>query len=217
MENLSYSNYCRTNLLLIFLIACLSLLIFGCSGKSKTKKESPPIPVKIAEVVKKNVPVEIRTFGTIKSSLSVTIQSQVTGILTDIKFKEGVDVKKGDILFSIDPTPFKIELRQAEASLARNKVLHENAKRETQRQFELLEKGLTSRDVYDQAKAVSDALAVSIKSDEATVENAKVKLGYCTIKSPIDGRTGEHIVDSGNLVKANDTVLGTINSIKPIE
>lgn len=217
MSNLVNFNLCGRISCIAIVVPFITMAICGCADNSKTKHTALPIPVKVAEVIRKDVPVEIKTFGTIEPSTSVIIQSQVTGILTDIKFSEGDNVRKGAILFLIDPTPFKIEIRQAEASLARNRVLHENAKKETQRQEELLSKGLTSRDMYDQAKAASDALAASIKSDEATVENAKVRLGYCTIKTPIDGRTGKHIVDTGNLVKANDTVLGTINSIKPIE
>jgi multidrug efflux system membrane fusion protein len=163
------------------------------------------------------MPIEIRTFGTIEPSVSVTIKSQISGILTNINFKEGQDVRKNDILFAIDSTPMENDLKQTKANLARDRIQQANAMKEAQRQDELLKKGLTSQDAYDQAKTTAEALASTVKAEEAAVENTKVQLGYCTIRSPIHGRTGKYLVDEGNLVLANETILNTINQIKPIE
>jgi len=200
-------------------LLCLALLSSaGCSReKGKSGKAKPAVPVLTAEVAVRPMPVEIRTFGTVEPAISVTLKSQITGLLTKINFKEGQDVKKGDILFTIDSLPFENDLKQAESTLSRDRLQCENAQKEAQRQDELLKKGLTSQDMYDQAKTTADAFAATVKAEEAVVENAKVQLGYCTIISPINGRTGKYLIDEGNLVKANETVLNTVNQIKPIE
>jgi len=197
---------------------CIHVFFCGCgkSDKKRDKKVSSA-PVTVAAVTKRSMPIEIRTFGTIEPSVSVTIKSQISGILTNINFKEGQDVRKNDILFAIDSTPMENDLKQTKANLARDRIQQANAMKEAQRQDELLKKGLTSQDAYDQAKTTAEALASTVKAEEAAVENTKVQLGYCTIRSPIHGRTGKYLVDEGNLVLANETILNTINQIKPIE
>jgi len=198
--------------LLILSLSC------GCAKKEqKNSKETPPAPVMVAEVIQKTMPVEIRTFGTVMPRVSITIKSQITGILTNINFNEGQDVKKDDLLFAVDSSLQANELKQAEAALAKDRAQEVNAQSEMRRQDELLKKGLTSQDIFDQAKAAADSLAATVKADEAVVENARIMLSYCTIRSPIDGRTGKYQVDAGNIIKANETELTTINQIKPIE
>ncbi|MDD4871320.1 MAG: efflux RND transporter periplasmic adaptor subunit [Kiritimatiellae bacterium] len=197
---------------------CLHIFFYGCGKNSKKGQKAPtPAPVTVAEVIRKAMPIEIRTFGTVEPSETVAVKAQVSGVLKEIKFREGQDVKKDEVLFIIDPVPFQNVLKQAEAALSRDKIQHENAKKETKRQDELLKKGLTSQDAYDQAKTAADGLGAAVKANEAVLENAKVQVGYCTIRSPIDGKTGKYLVDQGNLVTANETTLNTINQIKPID
>jgi multidrug efflux system membrane fusion protein len=194
----------------------------GCAGEDQTGKKrgagdrQPPVPVKVAEVVTKAVPLEIRTFGTVEASATVAVKSQITGILTNVHFREGQDVNKHDLLFTIDPGPFQVSLKQAEAILARDTVQWKNAEKEANHQEELCKKGLVPQDTRDQAKTTADALAATVRADSAAAENARIQLEYCFIRSPIDGRTGNVMVDPGNLVKANDITLATINQIKPV-
>ncbi|EKD25975.1 MAG: hypothetical protein ACD_79C01422G0002, partial [uncultured bacterium] len=116
-----------------------------------------------------------------------------------------------------DPRPFESALKQAEAVLARDKTQQLNARAELARQEKLLQKGFASEDIRDQARTASDVLSSAIKADEALVNNAKLQLEYCYIHSPVDGRTGKHMVDEGNIVKANDLPLVVINQMKPIK
>jgi len=204
-------------------LSCLALLA-GCVKESpsgaaagKAPGQGAPVPVLVAPVVQRNVPVELRTFGNVEANLTVTVRAQITGTLTEIYFKEGQNVKKGDKLFSIDPRPFEAALRQAEANLARDKANHENALKEAQRQKELKDKGIISQGDYDAAQAAADALGATLSADEAAIDRAKVDLSYCSIYSPIDGRVGAWLVDAGNLVSANSSALVTINQVRPIQ
>jgi multidrug efflux system membrane fusion protein len=160
---------------------------------------------------------EIRTFGSTEASATVTVRAQVTGILTGVHFRKGQDVAAADKLFTIDRQPFEAALRQAEAALDRDKAQARNAKAEAEREAALLAKGVSSKAEKEKREADADALAALVRADEAAVENAQLQLGYCTIRSPISGRTGELLVDQGNLVKANDVPLVVINQIRPIE
>jgi multidrug efflux system membrane fusion protein len=199
-------------------------MLTGCAKESpsgaaagKAPGQGAPVPVMVAPVVQRDVPVEIRTFGYVEANLTVTVRAQVTGTLMAIHFKEGQNVKKGDPLFSIDPRPFDVAIQQAEANVARDKATHENAIKEAQRQKELLAKGITSQGEYDAVQTTSNALFATIRSGEAAIERAKIDLGYCSIRSPIDGRVGAWLVDQGNLVSANSSTLVTINQVRPIQ
>ena len=198
-------------------------LLAGCAKESPTAAagkaagQGAPVPVLVAPVVQRDVPVELRTFGNVEANLTVTVRAQITGTLTEIYFKEGQNVKKGDKLFSIDPQPFEAALKQADANLARDKATLENAVKEAQRQKELLAKGIASQGEYDAAQSTADALLATIHSNEAAIDRAKVDLSYCSIFSPIDGRVGAWLVHGGNLVRANDSTLVTINQVRPIQ
>jgi len=198
-------------------------LLAGCAKESPTAAagkaagQGAPVPVLVAPVVQRDVPVELRTFGNVEANLTVTVRAQITGTLTEIYFKEGQNVKKGDKLFSIDPRPFEAALKQADANLARDKATLENAVKEAQRQKELLAKGIASQGEYDAAQSTADALLATIHSNEAAIDRAKVDLSYCSIYSPIDGRVGAWLVHGGNLVRANDSTLVTINQVRPIQ
>jgi len=133
-----------------------------------------------------------------------------------VYFQEGQEVKKGDLLFKIDPAPYEAALRQAEATLAKDIAQAKNAEEQAKRYAILVQKDYVSRDQYDQLRANADALAAVADADRANVENARLQLSYCTIKSPINGRAGSVLINAGNIIKANDLVLTTINQIVPI-
>ncbi len=176
----------------------------------------PPVPVETAVVVRRTVPVEWRTFGTVEPSARVEIKAQVSGVLTAVFFAEGARVQAGDRLFAIDPRPWEATVRQAEANLARDRVRHASATREAERQKELLAGGLAAQEEDDQARTVADALGADVASAEAALAAARLQLGYCTLRAPMTGRTGTLLVHSGNLVRANEATLTTLLQLEPV-
>ena len=191
------------------------LFLYGC-GK-EAKHSGGAAPVTTAVVAEKDVPLVLRTFGTVTPLSTVDIKSQASGLLTTVHFKEGQDVKKGDLLFTIDPQPYQAAVRQAEASKAKAEAECINATNETARQEALLQKGFVSQGDYDAIKTAGSSAAAALQMADAALENARINAEYCLIKSPIDGRTGNLMVHEGNLVKPNDVTLVTINQIKPIQ
>lgn len=206
-------------LIVLALLALLGWRIVGAIGgkAGRAGLSIEAVPVAVAPVIRETVPEELRAFGNAEASATVSIRSQITGVITVVNIEEGQDVKQGDLLFSIDSRPLVAALKEAEANLAKNKVQFENAEKGRVRQEELLKKGFASEDDFDKAKAEAEALAASMRADEATIENARVQLEYCSIRAPIDGRTGAILIHKGNLVKANDLPLITINQLKPIK
>ena len=175
------------------------------------------VPVLVATAVQKAVPLQLRAVGNVEAYSVVSVKSQVTGVLNKAHFKEGQDVKKGQLLFTIDPRPFEAALKQAEANLARDTAQVRNLREQVRRYAELVEKQYVSREQYDQIKANADAAEAVVEADKAAVESAKVQLSYCYIYSPVDGRVGSLLVNEGNLVRVNDgSPLVIINQINPI-
>jgi multidrug efflux system membrane fusion protein len=175
------------------------------------------VPVTVATAVQKNVPVQIRAVGNVEPYSTVSIKSQVTGVITHAHFREGQDVKKGQLLFTIDPRPLEAALKQAEANLARDAAQLNNWREQVKRYRELVDKQYVSKEQYDQIKTNADAAEAVVDADQAAVENAKVQLSYCYIYSPVNGRVGSLLVNEGNLVRVNDgTPLLVINQLVPI-
>jgi multidrug efflux system membrane fusion protein len=175
------------------------------------------VPVRVVTAVRKSVPLEIRAVGTVEAYSVVSVKSQVTGVLTQAHFKEGQDVKKGQLLFTIDPRPFEAALKQAEANLARDNAQLKNLQQQAHRYAELVEKQYVSREQYDQIRTNADATHAVVAADKAAIDNAKVQLSYCYIYAPVNGRVGSLLVNEGNLVRTNDgTPLIVINQINPI-
>lgn len=202
----------KTILLLILLLA-----VCACSAKKEKPAEKPPVPVMTAKALRKNVPVQIRVIGNVEAYNTVSIKAQINGAVTRVHFREGDDVARGALLFTIDPRPFEAALRQAEATLARDRAQAKFAREQAQRYGSLLKDGIVTQDQYDQLAANADAFEAAIAADRAAVDSARIMVGYCSIRSPIDGRTGNLAVKAGNLVKANDVpVLVTINQVTPI-
>jgi multidrug efflux system membrane fusion protein len=175
------------------------------------------VPVTTAVVEKKAVPLTINMIGTAEAYSNVAVHAQITGELTSVNFKEGDDVQKGQVLFTLDRRPLEAALQQAQANLARDTAQLENAKASAARYQDLQKLGIATREQADQSATTAQALQGTVAADTAAIENAKVQLLYATIVSPISGRTGALMVHEGNLVRANDaTPLVIINQVSPI-
>jgi len=198
----------------LLVIFCCFLLI-SCSKSSK-QKQPPSVPVVVAQAVLKDVPIQITAIGNVEAYSSVTIKSRVEGQLMKANFKEGDEVRKGQLLFVIDPRPFEEAVRQAEANLLRDKAQLEFARADLERYDELLREELVSRQQYEKIRTTYESIKATVKADQAILENARLQLGYCYIYSPIDGKIGSLLVHPGNMIKANDTQLAVINQIVPV-
>jgi multidrug efflux system membrane fusion protein len=200
--------------------ALTAMLLVSCSKDSGDSKKLPSakvVPVLAAKVVRQSVPLEIGTFGTVQPMQAVTVKAQVTGVLTKVHFRKGQEVRKGDLLFEIDSRPFLASLQQNQAARLRDQAQLDNAQKELVRQSELRKKGIAAQADFDKAQMDVDTAQAVIKSDAAAIENANLQVGYCAIRAPIDGRAGDLLVDEGNLVKAEDVSLVTINQVQPVQ
>jgi len=202
---------------LMFTAAAIVLAAAGCSRKPAAKVAAP-VPVLVAKAAVTNVPVLINPppVGHVTPISTVTIRPQIGGTISKISFREGQEVKRGDLLFTLDPRPSEAALAQAKADLQRDTAQLENSKIQFDREQKLLDQKLVSQDEYDTSKAGLDALAGTVAADHAAVQTAKLNLEYAEIRSPIDGRTGGLQFHEGNVVKSPDDVLLTINQIHPI-
>lgn len=196
------------------------LLLAGCSrgdgSKTAPGAQPPAVPVTVSLSVQKNVPVQLRVIGTAEAYSTVAVKTMVNGEIVKVGFQEGQDVKKGDLIFVIDPRSYEAVLKTAEANLARDLALKENAEKDVKRYAFLIEKDLVPKQQFDQVTSAAAALAATVHADNAAVEHARVQLSYCFIRSPVDGRTGNLFFKKGNVVKANDAALVTINQVAPI-
>jgi multidrug efflux system membrane fusion protein len=231
----------------VFLCA-LAVPQVACSRKADSAKPgpaAPAVPVLVAPVEQKAMPVQVQAIGSAEANMVVSVRAQVGGELVRVHFKEGQDVKKGDMLFTIDRRPFQAALeqtqatmaqhqaaqRQAEANLSRDQAQLENARVEEERYRRLVAGGFVAREQYDQfltglktaqATIEADQAAVAtakalIRADEAMVETAKLNLAYTEIRSPIDGRTGSLMLHEGNVVRSGGTTDSTLLVINQIQ
>ena len=231
-------------MVIVFILILLLAGCSSEKAAAVAQQQAPAAPVLVSKAMLKSVPIEIQSVGNAEAYSSVSVKSQIGGELTVVDFKEGTDVRKGDRLFVIDPRPYESQVAQAEATLAKDKAQlqaaqanlskemaqEEFAQAQAKRYSELLQKGLLAPDSAEQfnaqAKAASeavradraaiDSMQANIAADQAALDRAKLQLEYCTIRSPIDGRTGQLMVKQGNVVKANDVDLLTINQLHPI-
>jgi len=198
--------------LIYFLL--IALFLNGCS-----KRETmgiPPVPVTIAQAVVQPEPLSIDVVGTVEPIESVSIKSQVGGVIKQIGFTEGGDVQKGQLLIKVDPRPFQAALDAATAQLARDKAQAANAETQAKRYADLVKKDYVTQEQYDTVRTQAEMLKSTVRMDEANVEQAKLNLEYTNITSPISGRTGSLLVKVGNVIKANDVSLLVINQVRPI-
>jgi multidrug efflux system membrane fusion protein len=186
-------------------------------GRPPQQSEPQAVAVRAATAVRKTVPVELTAIGTVESYASVSIKSRISGQLVQVHFKEGQDVSKGDLLFTIDPRPYEVALKEAQARLVKDKVLAEKAEIDARRYADLAGKDFVSKDKSEQFRANAAALKATLQADKAAVENARLQLSYCYIRAPFSGRTGSLLVDEGSQIKANDDRgLVDIAQIAPI-
>ncbi|EPR38721.1 efflux transporter, RND family, MFP subunit [Desulfovibrio sp. X2] len=182
----------------------------GAVGKGK-------VPVTVATARRSDFPIELKAVGTVEASATVGIKSRVEGELVKVHFVEGQEVKKGDLLFTIDPRPLQASLEQARANLERNKALLTKAEEDYRRYQELERQKIISQEQFEQIFSTLAALKATVRADEATVDNARVQLEYTSIRSPISGRVGRLLSDMGNMIKANaDNPMVTIVQMEPV-
>jgi len=198
------------------------LFVGACSGDPSAEepqsKDRPAVPVMVASVFTKDVPIQVSSVGNVEAYSTVAVKSRVSGELVAVHFREGQEVKEGDLLFTIDKAPYEVALREAQARLERDQALARKARDDVRRNMPLAEKDIVSRQALDQVVSTAEAAEALVKADQATVENLQLQLGYCSIRSPISGRTGSLLIQKGNLVKANDEnkSLVTVHQLEPI-
>jgi multidrug efflux system membrane fusion protein len=198
--------------------AFLTCSFLACSQERQPGGRGPqgPVPVSAVAAAREDVPLEVRAVGNVEGSNTVSIQARVGGELARVCFEEGSDVRQGDLLFVIDPRLFDAALRGAEAALARDRARAVSARAQAERFAELVTKDYVTKQQFDDAQAEAAAAEATVLADSAAVESARLNLGYCSIRAPIAGRTGNVQVRQGNLVKANDEPLVTIEQLVPV-
>ena len=192
-------------------------LLAGCGAKEAPPAAPDPVPVTVAEVVARPMPVTIEAIGTVVAPQTVEVRSRVGGELVGVHFREGDDVQQGQPLFTIDRRPLEAALAEARAQLARDRALEHKAEQDVKRYADLVAKDFVTKEQYDQAKASAESLQATVTADEAVAHDAEVQLSYTTMSAPISGRTGSVLVHRGNLVKANDQPLVVIHQVAPID
>jgi len=195
------------------------LMLGGCASKpvkSEGMKMEFRVPVTVAKATMKSVPVQVEAIGNVEAYSNVSVRTQMAGEIERAYFTQGQDVKQGQLLFTLDRRPFQASLNQLEANLAHDQAQLANAQAQAERNERLFQAGIISKDQYDTFRTTAQAQEATVRADQAAIENAKVNLSYCSIYSPIDGRTGSYQVYPGNIAKVNDTILVVINQIHPI-
>ena len=189
----------------------------GPAPRAAPAKDAAAIPVTAGAVVVKTLPVRLTAIGNVDPYTSVAVKARVDGEITDVGFHEGEKVKRDQLLFRIDPRPFQAALAQAQANLAKDQAQLDRARTQDARYKDLLAQNFISKDAYEQVRTNAVTAQAQVQADEAAVDNAKLQLAYCTIRSPIAGYAGRILVQQGNLVKANDAnPLVTLNQIEPV-
>jgi multidrug efflux system membrane fusion protein len=208
----------RALLVAVVALVVLGLAWFGLRAKPKgAAKAAPAVAVDLATVTPRDMPVYLDGLGTVQAFYTVTVSSRVDGQVQKVAFKEGQDVKKGDLLAQIDPRPFQAALGVAIATRDKDKAQLENAHHDMERYELLAPEDLASKQTVDTQKTLIAQLAAQIKGDEAAIDNARTQLDYTSIRSPIDGRTGIRQIDPGNNVHASDsTGIVMVTQIEPI-
>ena len=212
----------------VWIVLVLAVLVGGVywwqsdAGKPAAPKGppggmTPMVPVRVQAAISENLDIYLRGLGTVTAFNTVTVRSRVQGELIEVLFKEGDSVKAGDVLARIDPRPFEVALDQALGAQQQNQAQYENAKRDLQRYQTLRKQDSIAPQLLDTQAALVRKFEGLIKSDQATVDNARLQLSYTTITAPIAGRLGLRRVDAGNLLNANDPAgVVVITQTQPI-
>jgi len=226
--------------LVLYLAGLSSILVTGCANRAAQNFARPPAPVSVSEAIAQDVPTYLDAIGKTVAREVVSVQPQVSGRITKIHFTDGATVKKGDLLFTIDTRPFDASLKQAQANLSKYEALKRQAEANLAREIAqakwgetqvkryrtLVQSGVVPREQYEELQANLDSLNANVgaaratvgsaneamKVDAAAIESAKVELSYCYIRSPIDGRAGQRLVDIGNVVNPGGPVSTSSNN-----
>ncbi|MGH8732530.1 MAG: efflux RND transporter periplasmic adaptor subunit, partial [Burkholderiales bacterium] len=186
-------------------------------GKASKGKSTPAIPVTVARVEQQTIPVRLQAIGNVEPFATVAVKARVDGQIQEVNFREGQPVKKGEVLFRIDPRPYEAALRQAEANALRDRAARDHMRSQEKRYQELLEKNFISKDAYAQIRTNAATAEATAKASQAALENARLNLEYCTIRSPLDGYVGRVLLQAGNMMRAADpNPLVVINQVRPI-
>ncbi|HKH83925.1 MAG TPA: efflux RND transporter periplasmic adaptor subunit, partial [Gemmatimonadales bacterium] len=197
--------------------ALLAVLLLAACAEKKTPPP-PPVPVTVAVAERRAIPFELPATGTVEPIQTVSVQAQIAGVLQRVAFKEGDEVKRGQVLFELDPRPYRSALQQASAILNRDSAQAANAAQEAQRYQSLVEKEYITAQQYEEIRTNAAATKATLAASQAAVEQARLNLQYATIRAPISGRTGSLLIREGNLVRANSSEpLVKINQLRPIQ
>ncbi|HEV8582542.1 MAG TPA: efflux RND transporter periplasmic adaptor subunit [Thermoanaerobaculia bacterium] len=199
------------------LLGFAALALAGCRHEAPAAFERPPAPVAVAAAVTRDVPVYLDEVGRCVAREVVSIQPQVSGRITQIHFTDGAHLRKGDPLFTIDPRPFRAQLAAAEANLAQAKAALDLARIQYDRAASLIQTKAIAQQEYDIRKNAVDVAAAQVEQGEAAVQTARLNLEYTTIRSPIDGRAGQRLVDLGNVVSAMSSSSGSLLVIQRLD
>ena len=200
------------------LLGAVLLTAAGCRRAANRGGAVAAVPVQTAVAVQRDVPRQVEAIGTVQAQRTVSVKSQVDGIIASVNFKEGDDVKAGDLLVSLDRRPFENSLRSARADVANARALADQAKADLDRYQRLDQQAVVSKEEYVQYVTKAETTKAEVQAKEAAVANAELQLGYTEIRAPIAGRTGQRLLHEGALVKANDNnfTLVTINQLAPV-
>lgn len=206
-------------LVCLLLVAAAAGVAFRAlpGSRAAQPKAATAVPVGVATVAKRSIPVRLRAIGNVEPYTTVAIKARIDGQIVAVHFKEGDEVRKGATLFEIDRRPLEALLAQAQAALLKDRALLAHANEQEKRYKDLLDKKFISPDAYAQIRTNAETAAAQAHADEAGIQSARLQLDYCTIRAPITGYAGKIQIQEGNLVKANDTIsLVVINQVVPI-
>jgi multidrug efflux system membrane fusion protein len=198
------------------IVAALLLVASGCGGESA--RRTSRVPIAVAAVAQRSVPYEIDATGSVEAARSAAVTAQVGGLVTRIRFREGDEVRAGQVLVELDRRPFEAAAERAAAVLARDRAQAQTARLERDRAEALFAQLVVSVQERDQKRAAAEAAEATVRADSAALATAKLDLANATVRAPIDGRTGDLRVNVGDLVRANEagTPLVTINQVRPV-
>jgi multidrug efflux system membrane fusion protein len=195
-----------------------AVLAAACAKKdARAGAVKETIPVTVGTAARQDVPLEVRAIGHVEPYSMVALKARVGGEVTSVGFKDGQNVRKGDVLFQIDPRPYQATLAQARAQLERDRAVAKNFEEDSRRYADLVQKDYVTKEQYDATRSSAAAALATVKADEAAAENARLQLSYCTVTAPISARAGSVLVYPGNQVKGNDDKpLVVLNQIQPV-
>lgn len=203
----------------ILLSAAAVVLAAGCSRAGPARVASAPVvPVQVAVAVQQDVPRRVESIGTVQALRAVSVKSQVDGIVAQVHFKEGSEVKSGDLLVALDRRPFENAVLQSKAALTNAQAQAGQAAADAERYSHLDQQAAISKEAYAQYFTKAETTKADVQAKEAALANAELQLGYTEIRAPINGRTGQRLLHEGALVKANDNnfTIVTINQLAPV-